>query len=107
MIAFLAHKRRTLHTPRQWLAAVSFLAVVVLVALMPWVIWKRGTPVAVLHGVVVVPVMLWAGHRAWHTAGRGDGPPVHRDWPFATRHVASGYFLIITLISIFAAQLNR
>lgn len=106
MVALLAHKRPAVRTPRQWLAALSFVGIVVLLASMPWVIWKRGTPGSVLHGVAVLPAMLWAGHRAWHAAVRG-GPPVHPYWPFATRRVTSGYFLIITLISIFAAQLYR
>ena len=101
-----AEQRPAVRAPFRWLAGLSLLGIVVLLAAMPWVIWKRGTPVSVLHGVVVLPAMLWAGHRAWHAAVR-KGTPVHPYWPFASRRVTSGYFLIITLISIFAAQLYR
>jgi hypothetical protein len=91
-------------TPFRWPAGVCFAIVVVLICMMPWVIWRRGTQVAVLHGVVVLPALLRGGHLAWHATVRS---PPHASWPFATPRVALGYFLILILISIFAAQLNR
>lgn len=70
-----------IRTPFQWLAAVAFAMVVVLICLMPWVIWKRGTPVAILHGMIVLPALLRGGHLAWHATVRSPPPTT---WPFAS-----------------------
>ena len=90
---------------RRVLAGLAFAGVIAVFFLMPFVLWRRHTPVALLHGLVVLPAVFWAGHFSWHTA-RGTAPRSPY-WPFATTHVASAYWLISVGISLFAARLYR
>ena len=90
---------------RRVLAGLAFAGVIAVFFLMPFVLWMRHTPVALLHGLVVLPAVFWAGHFSWHTA-RGTAPRSPY-WPFATKHVASAYWLISVGISLFAARLYR
>jgi hypothetical protein len=99
-------QRPAVSTPYRMLAGLMFSAVCVVILLMPWVIWRRGTPVAVLHGLVVLPGVLWMAHRSWYAARRAAVSP-HPYWPFASPRVGYVYTGIVVLISLFAAQLNR
>jgi hypothetical protein len=90
---------------RRVLAGLAFAGVIAVFFLMPFVLWRRHTPVALLHGLVVLPGSLWAGHFSWHTA-RGTAPRSPY-WPFATKHVASAYWIISVVISLFASRLYR
>jgi hypothetical protein len=90
---------------RRVLAGLAFAGVIAVFFLMPFVIWRRHTPVALLHGLVLLPVLFWAGHVSWHTA-RGTAPRSPH-WPFATKNVAVAYSLILIGISLFASRLYR
>ena len=90
---------------RRVLAGLAFAGVIALFFLVPFVIWRRHTPVALLHGLVLLPGAFWAGHFSLHTA-RGTAPR-SRYWPFATKHVAGAYCLILIGISLFASRLYR
>jgi hypothetical protein len=88
------------------LAAILLAGLLVAMLILPWVIWRRGTLVAMLHGLVVLPGLLWGIHRSWYATVRGIDPP-DRDWPFASQRVAGAYTAIVFVVSLFAAQLNR
>jgi hypothetical protein len=91
--------------PRSRLFAALGLVTLVAVCVgsVCYVAWKRPTPVALLHGLVVLPGVLWAGHRLLNGA-RGMGP-TEPHWPFATQRVAMGYFVISIAIALFAQRL--
>jgi len=92
-------------TTMRLVAALAFAGIIAVICLMGFVMWRRHTPVALLHGLVVLPSVLWGGHFSWHAA-RGTAPKSPY-WPFATRRVANAYWLICLGISLFAARLYR
>jgi hypothetical protein len=85
------------------LAGLAFCAIVGVTVATPFVMWRRHTPVALLHGLIVLPGVLWMGHRSWHAA-RGT-TPIQLHWPFATRGVWTAYILIDVAIALFASRL--
>jgi hypothetical protein len=85
-------------------AALRFVTLVaVCVGSVSYVAWKRPTPVALLHWLVVLPGVLWAGNRLLN--GAKGMAPTEPHWPFATQRVAMGYFLISIAIALFAGRL--
>jgi hypothetical protein len=75
--------------------------------LMPFVVWRRGTPVALLHWLVVLPGLLWGIRRSWNSAMQKTTASNLDQWPFASRRVATVYSVINLLIALFALQLYR
>src|ERR1700733_13062329 len=88
---------------RRMLAGLAFAGVIAVFFQMPFVLWRRHTPVALLHGLVVLPGLLWAGHFSWHTA-RGAAP-TSPYWLFVAKLVASTYWIISVGIFLFASRL--
>jgi hypothetical protein len=86
-------------------ARIGFAAVIAAGVAIAFVMWRRHTPVALLHGLIVLPAVLWGIHRSWH-ASRGT-TLIHPYWPFATQHVAMGYWFTSTAIALFASRLYQ
>ncbi len=90
---------------KRLLARLAFAAVIVVGVAIPFVMWRRHTPVALLHGLIVLPAVLWMGHRSWHAAS--GTTPIQPHWPFATRWVLTGYWLVSLVIAPFASRLYQ
>jgi hypothetical protein len=87
-------------------SALLFSALIAVTLMMPFVVWRRGTEVALLHGLVTLPAILWATRRSWIAAVRGIAPN-NKSWPFASPRITYGYFVILLLVSIFVREGSR
>jgi hypothetical protein len=93
--------------PFRLLSGLLFSVCFVALLMMPFVVWRRGTPVALLHWLVVLPGLLWGIRRSWNSAMQKTTASNLDQWPFASRRVATVYSVINLLIALFALQLYR
>jgi len=107
--AVIASRRPAVRAPFRVLAAILFLLFLGIAVGMAFMVWKGGVHALRVQDVLILPGGLWFGRLMFYAAVAGrtvppkDHVPRHEHWPFASRGVASAYWLIFICVSLAAS----